>query len=727
MQAAAIGNLTQGQKSRALTMLAALVLLFPCISYGILADAPLIPAMAAVLLAGSVVINSPVPDSTRAVIYTITVSLTVAVILNQIYEVDGDRFFMPMPPEITVPFLIGCGIGFTYMRHNARTLIAILTFSFTCFLLQGTCLNDPSHNVRLPVAGTIWANRYITFGIFSLLSLLAALPLIFHAQPRRQVGPALDGRRRSRRAWYGISTLLVLGASVGCAFAVPPLVQHLDRWMSPLLNLYLQVAATPSLFSGSVNLNQTLQLKHPEQENRVILHARSESMPGYMRGRTFVYYDEGRWHSLVPEQPMPFMPVDRDLSVQRFVVVPELAKQSRLPVRRMDIYPSPLYRSDVLFAPGSTQVIEAIAERMLTNEHGVAAPQEWDSAGGYSLYAELFTPMSVWNGPRLRNETAGAYLEVPEELVEPLDAFSKQIFDRPAGHTQADILRLTTFLIDHAEYELGVPMNGRDDPVMQFLLELRRGHCELFASAAALLLRSRGIPCRYVTGFVVMEPLGGSDTWIARLGHAHAWVEAYDIHSDTWILVEATPPSGIPQVGESGGFLANLREQLAQKWAAIFTLIKRGYFADAILTGLKEVWNGITWLFWRGPWYVGWAMLIVTVLLLLRLPRRATARGEATAEGILHLHEILALIDRALDHLRISRQPQTSIGDLIQRVKEKDAAAATLLTPLLEAYQQLRFSGDERDPDAIQKLKKRALEELHPRVLRALRRKEENQ
>ncbi|WP_347244046.1 transglutaminaseTgpA domain-containing protein [Thermogutta sp.] len=65
------------------------------------------------------------------------------------------------------------------------------------------------------------------------------------------------------------------------------------------------------------------------------------------------------------------------------------------------------------------------------------------------------------------------------------------------------------------------------DPVVDFLTETRKGHCEYFATALALLLRCRGIPTRIVIGYKTEEfnTLGGF--YQARQRDAHAWVEAY--------------------------------------------------------------------------------------------------------------------------------------------------------------------------------------------------------
>ena len=65
------------------------------------------------------------------------------------------------------------------------------------------------------------------------------------------------------------------------------------------------------------------------------------------------------------------------------------------------------------------------------------------------------------------------------------------------------------------------------EPVYDFLFNIRRGHCEYFASAMTVMLRCAGIRARMVNGFKVNEwnPIG--QYYIVRQAHAHSWTEAY--------------------------------------------------------------------------------------------------------------------------------------------------------------------------------------------------------
>jgi protein-glutamine gamma-glutamyltransferase len=75
------------------------------------------------------------------------------------------------------------------------------------------------------------------------------------------------------------------------------------------------------------------------------------------------------------------------------------------------------------------------------------------------------------------------------------------------------------------------------------LLGHRSGHCEYFASATSLLLRSAGIPTRYVVGYSVHEYSPSEQQYIVRARNAHAWVTAYV--NGSWITVDTTPASQV--------------------------------------------------------------------------------------------------------------------------------------------------------------------------------------
>ncbi len=87
-------------------------------------------------------------------------------------------------------------------------------------------------------------------------------------------------------------------------------------------------------------------------------------------------------------------------------------------------------------------------------------------------------------------------------------------------------------------YDLSTAPGNGDDALVEFLTSGRRGYCEQFASAMAVMLRTLGVPARVAVGFT-----GGRDAAGARsvgTADAHAWVEAW-FPGAGWTTFDPTP------------------------------------------------------------------------------------------------------------------------------------------------------------------------------------------
>jgi hypothetical protein len=94
-------------------------------------------------------------------------------------------------------------------------------------------------------------------------------------------------------------------------------------------------------------------------------------------------------------------------------------------------------------------------------------------------------------------------------------------------------------------YSLDISFASQPDHLSEFLKREKRGHCEYFATAMALMLRARGVPARIVNGYASDEWVGsGGGYYIVRQEHAHSWVEAY-LPGRGWTIFEPTPSAGI--------------------------------------------------------------------------------------------------------------------------------------------------------------------------------------
>jgi hypothetical protein len=114
------------------------------------------------------------------------------------------------------------------------------------------------------------------------------------------------------------------------------------------------------------------------------------------------------------------------------------------------------------------------------------------------------------------------------------------------------------------------------DPMEDFVVNHRTGHCEYFAGALTLMLRSQQIPARMVVGFKGGEYNTVGNYYTVRQLHAHAWVEAYlqpeQIPADewdasesredgAWLRLDPTPGgTDFDLQGDSQGLVAKLGE-----------------------------------------------------------------------------------------------------------------------------------------------------------------------
>jgi transglutaminase-like putative cysteine protease len=130
------------------------------------------------------------------------------------------------------------------------------------------------------------------------------------------------------------------------------------------------------------------------------------------------------------------------------------------------------------------------------------------------------------------------YLQLPQ-LDRRIQELAQQVSSaRPTLLGRAEALEF--YLRNGFGYTLELPSKRYSDPLAHFLFERRKGHCEYFASAMTVMLRTLGIPARLVNGFAggVENPISGLH--VIRSRDAHSWVEAY-IPAYGWLEFDPTP------------------------------------------------------------------------------------------------------------------------------------------------------------------------------------------
>ncbi|MEE8201927.1 MAG: DUF3488 and transglutaminase-like domain-containing protein [Candidatus Acidoferrales bacterium] len=222
-----------------------------------------------------------------------------------------------------------------------------------------------------------------------------------------------------------------------------------------------------------------------------------------------------------------------------------------LPLRPLGSAASRRVRYSVLLEPISTDVMFAAAVplelrgrfRAIAMDQGGSLLHLRQSYGmvSYEVLSDVGEP-----SPNLLRTLPTEYPSWVRETylaLPPMDPRVKELaeqltvnYDNPYDKAAA----LERYLRTEFGYTLELPSAPEDDPVASFLFERRRGHCEYFASAMAVFLRSEGIPVRLVNGFLTGEYNEVGEHYIVRASDAHTWVEVY-FPGVGWIEFDPTP------------------------------------------------------------------------------------------------------------------------------------------------------------------------------------------
>ena len=184
----------------------------------------------------------------------------------------------------------------------------------------------------------------------------------------------------------------------------------------------------------------------------------------------------------------------------------------------------------------------------------------------YRLASETFWNSNKAERQRLKDFADKYYLQIPENLApiceefkaylkernlwSEVDTSSVSLNDQSLSKNNGKIIdAVKTYIMQDTSYSLspGKTPSGQDT-VEYFLKESKKGYCTYYATTAAILLRSVGIPTRYIEGVHISkdELLEGAKTnkeIDVPDEDAHAWIEVYD-EKYGFVPVEVTPGRG---------------------------------------------------------------------------------------------------------------------------------------------------------------------------------------
>lgn len=476
-----------------------------------------------------------------------------------------------------------------------------------------------------------------------VVAFLLSLPCAFAGR-----GP---GRPSSRRVLAGCALLaLALGLGGGSTLGI----SRLHAWARG------RTRYTTPLWQPRTGFSDRMELGSLEgllDSDRRVLRIRGQHVD-YLRGTSLDTYELGSWSR--HEDAAREASVRLDASPGPDAIDIELigARRDRLflplAARSLSATPSAAQRDGFGSLRAATQGASFERVRFMLGPRDVApvkGPRRLDLQVPRRLRPQLIALVRQW--------TAGE--REPERMLQALERHLSQDFSYSRETTR--------------------PINS--DPILDFLFRDRRGHCEYFASALALLARTAGIPARVVMGYRVSEhsPFG---YYVVRERNAHSWVEAWV--GGTWRTRDATPEEAQPQNREhESGYAAASVDALGLAYDELTDWLAERSLLETTLA-----------------WLAGCGILALIVARGLRGRRQRTSVPDDEALQAFMRPLLGALAQRG--HVRSDDEP---LERLAARVPERDAA------DVLVRYAALRYGklGDRTELARAAEAATRALRE----------------
>lgn len=297
---------------------------------------------------------------------------------------------------------------------------------------------------------------------------------------------------------------------------------------------------------------------------------------------------------------------------------------------------------------------------------------------------------------------------------------------------------LERYLAGSGEYRYTLKRDRKDesiDPNVDFLKNVKEGHCSRFASALALMLRSQRIPARVVVGFRGCEWNGYLKSHAVRQCHAHAWVEAFIgvperpsywheplVVEGYWLPLDPTPPGGPEDLDSDRSAWADeagaaryfwefyvldytgklQRNQLASTLKnSVDQWLPDRNFVDTLLSPRKWTWQGIV------ATLVGAALIVVPSWLLLRRRRDRAPRSAPVLTRVSFYARLLELLARVPLRPGRAQTPEEFIAEAsgVLHTRLAPLQLSETLQNLVRAFYEVRFGDrvlDRPQSDEIQ-------------------------
>lgn len=450
-------------------------------------------------------------------------------------------------------------------KKSDRDWIFIYLISFFQILLAAGVSISPLYLVSLIAFLLLTSSAFIAFEIRKTSAEVRKkqrenLGVMERRQPRD--GLSIGGLKLPKTA------ILLIGLT---AVVAVPLFFVLPRVGGAGITGGFANATRISGFSDSVELGAIGRL---QLNNQIVMRVRIDRNDNpnlkrlLWRGVALDRFEKNRWRRSNARYREPYTKTVGN----RFVV--DLGRREGL-LTVQTFYVEPI-NSTVVFGLSRPIVIRSGASEVLKDSEGGLSmyPATYERTS-YSVYSDTYVPEpDILRRDNVEyKKSAYKYLALPSKMDKRIGALAKEWITLENAQNRYDIAKAVE---RHLQNDFGYSLDmraGGPDPLSDFLFNVKEGHCEYFASAMAVMLRTQGIATRIVNGFQQGEYNETAGVYVVRQKNAHSWVEVYFPGLDAWVPFDPTPFAGQNPDAASAGILGSLSgyvEALETFWIQYF-------------------------------------------------------------------------------------------------------------------------------------------------------------
>ncbi|MGN0318373.1 MAG: transglutaminase family protein [Lachnospira sp.] len=606
-----------------------------------------------------------------------------------------------------------------------------------------------------------------------------------------------------KRMWGGTSTMFHIVMAIGIFYVVLTLVYPVSKNSRPAFIVHIQESildifkrtetkepeTPPETAYGGINGGKLGEFDQVEYTNKLMLTIKTGFKgPVYLRGYVGSVYEDNSWRELTPKEYGEYAKlfinakddavhfstqtsslltiIDYDDDLKEYFTANGRGYLENVLRRNYSVRyeESPLTYCYLPY--GSLYYMSKMSSYdgyyTDNDKSALSSLQYFVNGTDYSIYSKMLAEYQGDNEKLLeyikyekqyREFVYDRYTCLGNKETTLINSIQEELLAFESESQYIDALK--KYFRDNYTYTLAPGKTGENEDFISTFMINKKGYCTHFASAAVVLLRSNGIPARYVEGYcklvnegsckevnkqIVKRTCGsitGTDTYNEYIveitdASAHAWVEIYK-DGYGWVPYEFTPLSAFDSIEEQDNYAENIVTDDAESYITDYNY---GYDKESDENGtdknsfkyLSDYYSYMFFVWVRRLFY--FLLIIIVIMIIIIVPERfaharirkmlAPCKTWTPLQVKTNVIKMYNYFEKMCRFFGIKRDLSTSYTDFAKNAMEQKICIKDAdISPLIKCAQKTAFGREDIEyyelseaVEAVKKMRLNALREL---------------